>query len=131
MNEELKKKLDERLVKGEITSDEYQKILNTIETSKTFTSTNNFKNDVNKTTSDNVSNSEFNTLNKKSFWKKLRDGDYGLAKTYWLYGVGVGFIIGILCNIIYIILGIKGIIPVSIISLIASIYYLFFQYPGT
>jgi hypothetical protein len=29
------------------------------------------------------------------FWGKLINGDYGLAKTYWLYGVLVGFIVNL------------------------------------
>ncbi len=29
---------------------------------------------------------------QKVFFKKLIDGDFGLAKTYWFYGVLVGFI---------------------------------------
>lgn len=41
------------------------------------------------------------TIRHKSFLKKMSDGDYGLAKTYWLYGgvVGVGFLIieSVLC----------------------------------
>jgi hypothetical protein len=26
-------------------------------------------------------------INDKGFFKKLSDGDFGLAKTYWLYGI--------------------------------------------
>lgn len=32
------------------------------------------------------------TENEKGFFGKLLAGDYGLAKTYWLYGVLVGFV---------------------------------------
>lgn len=35
------------------------------------------------------------SVHPKSFLQKMSDGDYGLARTYWLYGgvVGVGFFI--------------------------------------
>ena len=32
---------------------------------------------------------------KKNFFGKLSNGDFGLAKTYWLYGVLVGFVVKI------------------------------------
>lgn len=32
---------------------------------------------------------------EKGFFGKLSNGDFGLAKTYWLYGVLVGFIVNI------------------------------------
>lgn len=31
-----------------------------------------------------------------NFFKKLRNGDFGLFKTYWLYGVGVGVVANII-----------------------------------
>lgn len=37
---------------------------------------------------------------EKGFWKKLSSGDYGLAKTYWLFGVLVGFVFNILVNLV-------------------------------
>lgn len=49
---------------------------------------------------------------KNSFFGKLSSGDFGLAKTFWLYGVVVGFIVNIAtrpiassCLIVVIILG--------------------------
>lgn len=33
-----------------------------------------------------------------NFFKKLRNGDFGLFKTYWLYGVGVGVVTNIIGN---------------------------------
>jgi hypothetical protein len=35
-------------------------------------------------------------INSKGFFKKLSNGDFGLAKTYWLYGVLVGIVSNIL-----------------------------------
>jgi|APSaa5957512493_1039668.scaffolds.fasta_scaffold10762_7 hypothetical protein len=37
---------------------------------------------------------------KKGFFKKLLDGDFGLAKTYWLYGALVGFISSLVIDFI-------------------------------
>jgi len=37
---------------------------------------------------------EINSINK-SFFIKLKDGDFGLAKTYWLYGVVVNLVLSI------------------------------------
>ena len=125
MNTELKVKLDERLVKGEISVDEYNKILNTLNSNSSGFS------NVNKT-DENVRQTVNNQpqLKEKGFFKKLKNGDFGLAKTYWLYGVLVGFIIGVLEQIILAIMRKDGIILVFIISLISAIYYFFFQYPG-
>ena len=36
----------------------------------------------------------------KGFFSKLINGDFGLAKTYWLYGVVVGIVINIAVNIL-------------------------------
>jgi len=36
-----------------------------------------------------------NDSTEKGFFGKLANGDFGLAKTYWLYGVLVGFIVNI------------------------------------
>ena len=33
--------------------------------------------------------------NNKGFFKKLSSGDFGLAKTYWLYGVVVGVVVNL------------------------------------
>ena len=35
--------------------------------------------------------SEVETKNSNGFFKKLFNGDFGLAKTYWVFGVLVGF----------------------------------------
>jgi hypothetical protein len=37
---------------------------------------------------------------EKGFFSKLADGDFGLAKTYWLYGVLVGVIVNIVSKAI-------------------------------
>ena len=39
-------------------------------------------------------------IDEKSFFHKLANGDFGLAKTYWLYGVLVGVLANIISNII-------------------------------
>lgn len=39
-----------------------------------------------------------NNSSKKGFFVKLLNGDYGLAKTYWLYGVMVGIVVSIIMN---------------------------------
>ncbi|MCS5551495.1 MAG: hypothetical protein NZ811_08275 [Gammaproteobacteria bacterium] len=36
----------------------------------------------------------------KGFFGKLANGDFGLAKTYWVYGVLVGFVVSIIINVI-------------------------------
>ncbi len=126
MNEELKRKLDERLVKGEITTDEYKKILETITSNDSISSNTN-----NNETFANFQSKNFkNSNDKKGFLKKLRDGDYGLAKTYWLFGVGVSIIIGIIIQIIFAAMGRSGIVIAFIIILISIIYTAFFQLPG-
>ena len=38
-------------------------------------------------------------INKKGFLKRLMDGDFGLAKTYWLYGVLVNIVISLMFEI--------------------------------
>lgn len=35
---------------------------------------------------------------EKGFFGKLANGDFGLAKTYWLYGVLVRVVVGIISN---------------------------------
>jgi len=39
-------------------------------------------------------------ISKKSFFRKLRDGDFGLAKTYWVFAVVIGSLLGIIMNIL-------------------------------
>lgn len=37
---------------------------------------------------------------QKGFFSKLSAGDFGLAKTYWLYGVVVGIVINLVIQIV-------------------------------
>ena len=37
---------------------------------------------------------------ESGFFRKLANGDFGLAKTYWLYGVLVGIVVSIISNAI-------------------------------
>lgn len=55
----------------------------------------------------------------KGFLSKLIDGDYGLAKTYWLYGVVFSIPINMLMNYI------SSIIWIFIILLVFSVYQFF------
>ncbi len=48
--------------------------------------------------SDGPSNHE-PTQAVKGFWRKLLDGDFGLAKTYWLFGMLPGFVLNIAVNL--------------------------------
>jgi len=41
-----------------------------------------------------------NGLDSKGFFSRLVNGDFGLAKTYWLYGVAVGIVINFLSRIV-------------------------------
>lgn len=41
-----------------------------------------------------------NGLESKGFVSKLVNGDFGLAKTYWLYGFVVGIVINVLTRIV-------------------------------
>jgi len=52
----------------------------------------------NKSIEDSVvsTNSNLGLVSNKNFFLKLKDGDYGLAKTYWLYGVVVNVIFKVL-----------------------------------
>ncbi|ADJ27741.1 hypothetical protein [Nitrosococcus watsonii] len=38
--------------------------------------------------------------NEQGFFEKLANGDFGLAKTYWIYGVLVGMVVNLLSNFI-------------------------------
>ncbi|ABA57433.1 hypothetical protein Noc_0921 [Nitrosococcus oceani ATCC 19707] len=38
--------------------------------------------------------------NERGFFEKLANGDFGLAKTYWVYGVLVGMVVNLLSNFI-------------------------------
>lgn len=37
---------------------------------------------------------------EKGFFGKLANGDFGLAKTYWLYWVVVGIVVNIISNVV-------------------------------
>ncbi len=132
MNNEMKKKLDERLVSGEITTEEYQKILKTIESSATELAEESDEPEQPTTTSvpPKTDTSVLNTSQEKGFLKKLRDGDYGLAKTYWLYGIIVSVVVGFLIRMIFMAMKKDGILLAFIIVLIGIIYTALFQLPG-
>lgn len=38
--------------------------------------------------------------NERAFFEKLANGDFGLAKTYWVYGVLVGMVVNLSSNFI-------------------------------
>ena len=138
MNNEMKKKLDERLVNGEITTEEYEKILNTIESSQAVFSEDNANSKVavaekepiyseqNSTTKQNI----HETSVEKGFLKKLRDGDYGLAQTYWFYGIVVNVFIGFIIRLILMGMRRDGILLAFVIVIMDVIYTAFFQAPG-
>ncbi len=46
------------------------------------------------------SNPSINTTEPPNFFSKLARGEFGLAKTYWLYGVLVGVIANVLSNVV-------------------------------
>jgi hypothetical protein len=56
-----------------------------------------------------------NDSSEKSFFGKLANGDFGLAKTYWLYGVLVGFV----TNILIMAISSTGILVVVFLALVA------------
>lgn len=57
-----------------------------------------------------------NDSTEKGFLWKLANGDFGLAKTYWLYGVLVGFIVNI---------AIKPITSASLLVIVMLAYTLY------
>ena len=59
--------------------------------------------------------SNTNDSSEKSFFGKLANGDFGLAKTYWLYGVLVGFV----TNILIMAISSTGILVVVSLALVA------------
>ena len=61
--------------------------------------------------SENATNSVSTTA--KSFLRKLSRGDFGLAKTYWIYGVIVGFILNI---------AMKPITSIGLLAVIMLVY---------
>jgi hypothetical protein len=52
-------------------------------------------------------------VDEHGFFQKLSSGEFGLAKTYWLYGVVVGFVLS---------LGIQTITSIGIYTLATLIY---------
>jgi len=139
MDSEMKKKLDERLVNGEITPEEYKTILNTIESTQVDASENDSDNgnDVDTSNeaidadySDEAAVSAYESNEEKGFLKKLRDGDYGLAKTYWLYGIVVSAVFGFITRMILMATGRDGLLFVFGLVILGLIYTVFFQAPG-
>ncbi len=66
-------------------------------------------------------------INDKGFFKKLSDGDFGLAKTYWLFGVLVGGIGG---NIVVTVVAMSKSLALIIIIMLALIVYSVLQMIG-
>lgn len=48
----------------------------------------------------------------KGFFRKLADGDFGLAKTYWLFGVTVSIGVNLLSN--FVITSIQGLVLLTL-----------------
>ncbi len=65
-------------------------------------------------------------INDKGFFKKLSDGDFGLAKTYWLYGV----LVGIGGKIVMTVVGMSESIALIIITMLVFTVYSVFQMIG-
>jgi len=63
-------------------------------------------------------------INNKGFFKKLSDGDFGLAKTYWLYGVLVSIVWNILIQGAILSDSIALIIVVLLVTIIYSVFLL-------
>jgi hypothetical protein len=137
MNNELKQKLDDRLVKGEISTEEYDKILNTLSDNSANEENTQTSSKDNKISSEGIDKSQQSTeqnhthtseANTASFWAQLRKGELGLARTYWLYGVVVQTIF----NIVIMLLVAVGAGPgaVFIIVILAVVYAVFLQLPG-
>ena len=70
--------------------------------------------------------SDTQEINNKGFFKKLSDGDFGLAKTYWLYGV----LVGIAANIVMTVVGMSGSTALIVIIMLALTVYSVFQMTG-
>jgi len=65
-------------------------------------------------------------INNKGFFKKLSDGDFGLAKTYWLYGVLAGIIGRFLLEGI----SLSGSMALMVVFLLALVAYSVLQLTG-
>ena len=71
-----------------------------------------------------------NTPSKQGYFKTLRLGEYGLAKTYWLHFITINIIISIIISIIGLIIQALNIhniynTPIPIISLLIISFWLF------
>jgi peptidoglycan biosynthesis protein MviN/MurJ (putative lipid II flippase) len=53
---------------------------------------------------------------QKGFFSKLSSGDFGLPKTYWLYGVVVGIVINIVIQIV------PSIGAIAVVLALATVY---------
>jgi hypothetical protein len=65
-------------------------------------------------------------INDKGFFKKLSDGDFGLAKTYWLYGV----LVSIGAQIVMAVVEMSESVALIIIILLVMFGYFVFQIIG-
>lgn len=70
--------------------------------------------------------SDTQEINDKGFFKKLSDGDFGLAKTYWLYGV----LVSIVGNILMQGAALSGSKALIIVLLLVIMVYAVFQLTG-
>lgn len=70
--------------------------------------------------------SDTQEINDKGFFKKLSDGDFGLVKTYWLYGV----LVSIVGNILMQGAALSGSKALIIVLLLVMIVYAVFQLTG-
>lgn len=70
-----------------------------------------------------MSNSTESTSSLGSFFTKLANGDFGLAKTYWLFGVAAGFVLNVT---------LRGFTSVGVVMLLFLIYtaYMAFVFLG-
>jgi len=72
-----------------------------------------------------------------SFFKKLSSGGYGLAKTYWLFGVLVGILLGIASSIASAIAPVYGSLALSLLAIpyciaqLLGVWKAANQYPGS
>ena len=68
-------------------------------------------------------------MEKKAFFRKLREGDFGLAETYWLYGVVGGLLIRIFkvsvaVLLVYMNMPVAVSIVLAIIALVIIVFYM-------
>lgn len=53
---------------------------------------------------------------QKGFFSKLSNGDFGLARTYWLYGVVVGIVINLVIQVV------PSIGAIAVVLALATVY---------